>query len=325
MKSSRILATGCYVPNNIVTNDDLAKIVDTSDEWIQSRTGIKERRIADKEDLSIMCSEAAKNAITTNDIDPLSIDFIIVATTSPEELVPACATRVQASIGAKNAACFDIIAACPGLLFAMEIADKFLMSGAYQRGIIIGGEVLSKIVDWNDRNTCVLFGDGAGALVVEQSEKAKVKWVTIGSNGLGGDYLTCAQAVSTNPYQTFESDYKDKVVMDGKEVFKFAVTTMVKSVKDIMKNEGLTADDLKYIVCHQANLRIIELASKKLGISMDKFYVNLDKYGNTSSASIGIALDELVKQNELAKGDKLILTSFGGGLNWGSCFVEWDV
>ena len=321
MKEVKILSFGGYVPERIVTNDELMTVVETSDEWISSRTGIKERRISQGDNTSDLATKAAKIALERSNLKPEDIDLIIVATTSPDNFTPATACLVQGRLGAMNAFCFDLNAACSGFLFALNTASQFIKTGQCKTALVIGAEVLSKIVDWTDRNTCVLFGDGAGAVVITASTVPGILSVHSGSDGSKGMALTCPATPLTNMFLRDETT-KCYVKMNGKEVFKFAVRVMPDSVERVLKETNLKIEDIKYIVPHQANLRIIEFAAKKLGLSMDKFYVNLDKFGNTSAATIPIALNEMYENGLLLKGDKIIAVGFGGGLTWGSALIE---
>lgn len=324
MKFVKIIGTGRYTPNNIVTNDDLAKIVDTSDEWISTRTGIKERRITTKEDTSELAINAAVNAMEKANICAEELDLIIVATCTPDSLIPSLGCKVQGEIGAVNAVAFDMTAACSGLIYGLETAKNFIMSGKYKKALVVGSEVLSKIMDWNDRNTCILFGDGAAAIVLEATEDVDgLKSIEIGSDGSKGEALTCNAIELKNFLVDSDEDYSNVVSMNGKEIFKFAVNIMSKSILRILEENQLSLDDIKYIIPHQANSRIIEFAAKRIKADNSKFYTNMNLYGNTSSASIGIALDEMVENNMLTKGDKVILVGFGGGLTWGSALIEW--
>ncbi|MCM1992311.1 beta-ketoacyl-ACP synthase III [Oceanirhabdus seepicola] len=323
MKNVKIIATGQYTPDNIVTNFDLEKIVETSDEWIESRTGISKRRISDGEDTSQLAFKAGKNALDKNSILPEDIDLIIVATCSPDYHVPSTACVVQGLLGAHNAVAFDITAACSGLIYGMKIAKQFMMEERYKKALVIGSEVLSRIIDWKDRNTCVLFGDGASAVVLEQTdENIGIKDIDIYSDGAAGMALTC----KTRPLRNLcvESDEElDHIQMSGSDIFRFGVKVIAKNVKDVLERNNLTINDIKYIVPHQANTRIIETAARKLKVSSDKFYTNLSEYGNTSAASIGIALNEMMEKNLIQRGDKFIMVGFGGGLSWGYALVEY--
>lgn len=334
MINSNIIATGSYIPSFAVKNDDIAEIVDTNDEWISSRTGIKERRIS-KEDTSIIAYKACLDALKSTHIDPKQIDLIIVATTSPEYFVPSTACIVQEKLRASNAVCFDVSAACSGFLYAMNIADSFISSGKYKNALIVGAEVLSKLINWKDRNTCILFGDGAGAAVITKAYNKGIMDIKLTSHGDKWRALKCKTRNLRDPFVNKNNLHLDLnslsyeneemyVNMQGKEIFKFAVNTIEKSIINVLKENELTMDDIKYIVCHQANLRIINSASNKLGIPKEKFYINLHKYGNTSGASIPIALDEMNKKNMLNTGDKIILVAFGGGLTTGYSLINWN-
>lgn len=323
MNNVKLIGTGSYAPSKIVTNDDLSEIVDTSDEWISTRTGIKERRISTGEDTSQLASKAAMNAIKDSNINPLDIDLIIVATTSPDSFTPSTACLVQANIGADNATCFDLGAACSGFIFALNTAAQFIKSGSSKTALIIGAEVLSKILDWSDRTTCVLFGDGAGAAVLQAGDENSILSLYTGSEGKKAEFLRCPAVRVNNPFSEAEVSEKSVVSMNGKEIFRFATKIIPKGIEEVLKDSKYTLEDIKYIVPHQANLRIIEFAAKKLGIETDRFYMNLQEYGNTSAASIPIALDEMAKKGLLKKGDKIILVGFGGGLTFGSVLIEW--
>lgn len=326
MNSVKIIGTGRYTPDNVVTNDDLSKIVDTNDEWISTRTGIRERRITSKEDTTELALKAAVNALKRANISAESLDLIIVGTISPDSFMPSIACKLQGELGAVNAAAFDMTAACSGFIYGLEIAKNFIMSGKYKRALVIGAEVLSKIIDWKDRNTCILFGDGAAAAVVEASEKIDgIRSIKLGSDGSKGQFLTCPAVELKNLLIKSDGTHKNTIWMAGREIFKFGVNTIYECVNRILEENKLRLNDIKYIVPHQANSRMIDSAAKKLKINSDKFYTNMQIYGNTSSASIGIALDEMVEKNMLHKGDKVIIIGFGGGLTWGSALIEWSM
>jgi len=325
MNEVQIIGTGSYAPLNIMTNQQLSEIVDTSDEWIISMTGIKQRHISRGENTSDLATKAAISALKDAKVKAEDIDLIIVASTSPDQFVPATACIVQGNIGAVNAMAFDISAACTGFIFALNIATQFLKTGDRTRALIIGAEVLSKIVDWTDRNTCILFGDGAGAAVLEVGSLRGIISINSASEGRKGKYLTCPTVDVKNTFTKGNEDFKAIISMDGKEIFKFAVKTIASSVTKILKENNYTIEDIKYIVCHQANFRIIDFVVKRLKADKDKFFVNLDKYGNTSAASIPIAMDEMNKKNLLKAGDKIILVGFGGGLTYGACLIEWTI
>lgn len=323
MNSVKIIGTGSYAPKRIVTNDDLSKIVDTSDEWISSRTGIKERRITEGEDTSNLAAKAALNAVKDSGVSPLDIELIIVATTSPDSFTPSTACLVQAHIGADNAVCFDIAAACSGFIFALNTAEQFIKNGTYKTALVIGAEVLSKILDWSDRSTCVLFGDGAGAAVLQASHEKGILSVHIGSDGNKAEFLKCPAVRVSNPFTNDIEEAASTVSMNGREIFKFATRVIPKAVEEVLLPLSYSLDDIKYIIPHQANMRIIEAAAKKMDIDINKFFINLDKYANTSAATIPIALDEMAKKRLLVRGDKIILVGFGGGLTFGSALIEW--
>jgi 3-oxoacyl-[acyl-carrier-protein] synthase-3 len=325
MNEVQIIGTGCYAPLNIMTNHQLAEIVDTSDEWITSRTGIKERHISQGENTSDLAIKAALEALKDAKVKAEDIDLIIVASTSPDQFLPATACIVQGNIGAVNAMAFDISAACTGFIFALNIGMQFLRTGKCTRALIIGAEVLSKIVDWTDRNTCILFGDGAGAAVIEASSTPGIISVSSISEGEKSDFLTCPTVDVKNTFTSGKEDFKATISMDGKEIFKFAVKVIESCIAKILTENNYTLDDIKYVVCHQANLRIIDFVVKRLKADKEKFYINLDKYGNTSAASIAIALDEMNKKNLLTAGDKIILVGFGGGLTYGAALIEWTI
>ena len=313
----RFVSTGSYLPEHVVDNEFLSRIVDTSDEWISSRTGIRQRRVTAGEGTACMAAKAAAKAIAESDIDPMDIDIIIVATMSPDNFLPNTACEVQAEIGAMNAVCYDLSAACSGFVFALNTAYAF----------IIGAEVLSKMLDWNDRSTCVLFGDGAGAAIVQASETGVFESI-MGSDGTKKDALTCASRYINNPLVSREGIISEEISLDyikmeGQEVFKFVIRTIPLTIQQVIEKNNYTKDEIRYYVLHQANQRILESVAKKLKEPIEKFPMNLDKYGNTSAASIPILLDKMNKKNMLSRGDKIILSGFGGGLTWGTILIEW--
>ncbi len=321
-----IIGTGSYVPERILTNDDLAKRVDTSDEWITTRTGIRERRIAaEDEQTSDMGSKAALKAIEQAGIAPTDIDLILVATATPDMLFPATACFVQKKIGATNAACLDISAACAGFLFGVEIAQQFITSHTHDIVLVIGAEKLTSITNWSDRNTCVLFGDGAGAAILGHRGSAHgVISTHIGSDGQYTDILFMPGGGSRCPITKENADKNLATIhMTGKEVYKQAVTAMLSAAKKALEQAGLTIDDISCVIPHQANLRIIEGIADRLKIPLEKFYVNLDKYGNTSAAAVAIALDEANRSGRIKSGDYILMVVFGGGLTWASTVIEW--
>lgn len=325
MKEVKIIGIGSGIPDNIMTNDDLSKIVDTSDEWITTRTGIKERRISKGENTSDLAAKSAIKALKMSDTKPEEIDMIILSTSSPDALSPSTACFVQDKIGAVNASCFDISAACSGFVYALRIGAQFIKTGECKKVLVIGAEVLSKITDWTDRSTCVLFGDGAGAAVLAESDEKGVSSIFTGAQGNKAGYLGITCVPVKNPLVKPEEIENIKLHMDGKEVFRFASSIVIEAIDKVLKDSGLTMDDIKYVIPHQANVRIIEYAVKKLKAPEGKFYINLDKYGNTSAASIPIALDEMNEKGLIKKGDKLILVAFGAGFTWSACLVEWNI
>lgn len=320
----KIIGTGSYLPKNVADNHFLSTIVDTNDEWISQRTGIKERRLSNgKEGTSYMAIEAAKRALDNAGVMAEELDLIIVATVSADTYVPSTSCQVQGEIGAIRATCFDLNAACSGFLFSMNTANAYLEMGMAKTALIIGAETLSREVDWSDRSTCILFGDGAGAAVLrkEEGEGGILASVT-GSDGSQGDVLTCKGRGIQNPFHKSRRK-KDYIQMQGQAVFRFAVTTVPKYIKQILKKTGNQPEDIKFFVLHQANRRILELIAKRLKVDMDKIPMNLDHYGNTSSASIPILLDEINRNHLLEEGDKIVLSGFGGGLTWGATLIQW--
>ncbi|MEY2440368.1 MAG: 3-oxoacyl-[acyl-carrier-protein] synthase [Verrucomicrobiota bacterium] len=321
-----IIGTGSYVPEKILTNDDLSRIVDTSDEWITTRTGIKERRVAAKdEQTSDMATKAALKAMEQAEISGADIDLILVATATPDMLFPATACFVQKKIGAVNAACLDISAACAGFLFGIEIAQQFITSHTHNTVLVIGAEKLTSITNWTDRNTCVLFGDGAGAAVLgHRGSTHGVISTHIGSDGQYSDILFMPGGGSRCPITKENADMNLATIhMLGKEVYKQAVTAMLSASRKALDQAGLSIEDISCVIPHQANLRIIEAIADRLKIPIEKFYVNLDKYGNTSAAAVAIALDEANRSGRIKQGDFILMVVFGGGLTWASTVIEW--
>ncbi|GGE16613.1 3-oxoacyl-[acyl-carrier-protein] synthase 3 [Marinithermofilum abyssi] len=328
MASVGIIGTGAYLPEKVLTNAELEKMVDTSDEWIRSRTGIRERRIAaENQASSDLAVEAARRALESAGISAEELDLIIVATVTPDMMFPATACLVQEAIQAKKAATFDLSAACTGFLYGITTAAQFIQNGVYRHALVIGVDCLSRIVDWTDRNTCVLFGDGAGAAVLGPVDEGEgFLAFDLGGDGSGGHQLKQPAGGSRLP-ATMETVEKQlhTISMNGREVFKFAVRVLGSSAEEALHRAGLTKEDIDFLVPHQANTRIIEAAVKRLGLSEDKVIVNLDRYGNMSSASIPVALDEAVRAGKVRKGDTLVLVGFGGGLTWGSAVLKWTM
>ncbi len=316
---SKIVATGSYLPEKIVTNDDLAKTVDTSNEWIIERTGIKQRHIAkDGEFTSDLAYEASKAALNSIKISAEKIELIIVATTTPDLTFPSTATILQAKLGAKNAFAFDVQAVCSGFVYALNVADNFIKSGQVKNALVVGAETLSRIVDWSDRNTCVLFGDGAGAVFLEatQEENCGILSTKLNSDGNLVDILKTTGGASLNKQAGV-------ITMAGKEVFKHAVEKMSKSVIDALEKASLTTKDIDLLIPHQANERILNSVANKLGLLADKVVMTLQNQANTSAASIPLAMDYANKKGMLKKGDLIVLEALGGGLTWGSVILRW--
>lgn len=323
-----ILGVGSYVPPQIVTNDDLAKRIDTNDEWIRSRTGIRARRVAAPEvatsDLAVAAAEAA---LADAGLTPSDLDLIIVATSTPDHpgSFPSTATVVQRRLGAMQAAAFDMGAVCAGFAYALHVASQMVRAGASQRVLVIGAETLSRIVNWDDRNTAVLFGDGAGAVIVGEVAEGGYLGGILGADGSGGPLLQVAAGGSRLPLTTECVDAKQNTIFqNGREVYKFAVTMMGEAAAQAVESVGLKTSDVDLFIPHQANIRIIEKAAQRMGLPMDKVFVNLDKYGNTSAASIPLALDEAVKAGRTTPGALVVLVGFGAGLTWGANVIRWS-
>ena len=319
--TARIIGTGSCLPEAIVTNDYLSTIMDTSDEWISSRTGIKERHLVKEETTASLSLEAGRRALAEAGVAPEELDMIIVGTLAGDYITPSTACEVQAGLGAVNAVAFDINAACAGFLFSLHTVNAYIQCGMCRTALLIGAETLSRIMDWGDRSTCVLFGDGAGAAVVQAQEGGLIAYDQ-GSDGEKGKYLACRNRTNNNPLVQTEKNYS-YTQMDGQEVYKFAVTYVPNSIHKVLEKAGLQPEDIKYYLLHQANLRIIQAVAKRLKISLDRFPISLDHCGNVSAASVPILLDDVNRKGMLQKGDKIILSGFGGGLTWGTCLIEW--
>jgi 3-oxoacyl-[acyl-carrier-protein] synthase-3 len=321
---ARITGWGKYVPERVMTNDDLAKIVDTSDEWITSRTGIKQRHLRGENDTtSSMGAAAGREALKSAGLNPSDLDLIIVATTSPDYLVPSVASQIQHLLGASCGA-FSLVAGCAGWVYALATASQFIEAGTYQRILVIGVEIISFALDWTDRSTCVLFGDAAAATVVEASyEPGGVLAMELGSDGSGAEYLYVPDGGSTNPFSQRTVDERRQYLrMNGPEVFKFAVRTLASSLKRTVYQAGLTPDDIDLYIPHQANKRIIETAARQLRVPLDKFYINIDRYGNTSAASVPLAMVEAIEEGRLKDGDLVAMCAFGAGLTWATVVMQ---
>jgi len=316
---------GVAIPERIMTNADLERIVETSDEWIRARTGIRERRIAPKgTPSSALGTQAALEALRDAQLDPREVELVIVATTSPDMICPSTASMVQKNIGATKAAAFDVLAACSGFVYGLGIAHGFVKSGMYRHVLVIAAEVLSSMIDWTDRSTCVLFGDGAGAAVVGTVSRGGILAHYVGSDGSCGDLLEIPAGGSRIP-ATHESvdQHLHTLKMKGNEVFKWAVRRMVEAAQTALQQAKLTIKDIACVIPHQANSRIIDAVAKRLQLGRDQLFVNVDRYGNVSAASTIIALYEAVKQGRVNRGDKVLIITFGSGLTWGSCILEW--
>lgn len=325
MKHVGIIGVGKYLPKKVLTNSDLEKMVDTSDEWIISRTGIKERKLASKgEATSDLAEKASREALKNAGVASGELDLIIVATITPDMPTPATACILQNQLGAKNAVCFDISAACSGFIYALTIAQQFIARGVYKNALIVGGEVLSSLTDWQDRNTCVLFGDGAGAAVLSEVKSAGIISTYLGSDGAMSDLLTVPAGGSRNPATQKTIDSRSHYLkMRGNELFKIAVNTMTESAKTVLKQAGLKLENIDLVIPHQANIRILAAVANKLELPQEKFYINIEKYGNMSSASLAVALCEAVEEGKIRKGDTILLVAFGAGLVWGACIIKW--
>jgi len=321
-----ILGLGSYVPEKVLTNKELEKMVDTQDEWIVSRSGIRERRIAAPEQAtSDLALEAARNALNDAKLTPDEIDLIIVATNTPDSLLPATACIVQDRLGAYRAGAFDLLAGCTGFMYSLTVGAQFIVAGMYRHVMVIGAETLSRIIDWEDRNTCVLFGDGAGAAIIGRVPQGYgLLHNKLGSDGSGGQHLYVPAGGSRAP--ACGETVKDRlhfIRMNGREVFKFAVRACGDGSLEALNSAGLSLSDLNFLVPHQANIRIIEAAAKRLKLPMDKVIVNVDRFGNTSTASIPMALEEAVDLGRIKDGDNILMTGFGAGLTWAVTLMRW--
>lgn len=324
MNAVKIKSVGAYLPSNIITNEDISKLVETNNEWIVERTGIKSRRISKGEDTSSIANKAAKIALDRAKVKGEDIDLIIVATLTPDNFTPSVACIIQKEIGAENATAFDINAACTGFIYALEVGRSLMAVGRYKKALIIGAETLSKIVDWSDRSTCILFGDGGGACVLETSDSKEgiINSYSI-SDGKKGETLIAGAVDVNNPFIEEKVEKHKYIKMNGREVFKFATKSMTSSIEKVLENTEYKLNDIDLIIPHQANLRIIEYAAKKLNLPLDRFYINLEDVGNTSAGSIPIALNNAFEEGKIKKGMKIILVGFGGGLTCGSTLIKW--
>lgn len=327
----KISGTGSALPEKAVTNFDMAELVETSDEWIRERTGIVERRISTGDTVSTLAARACERALENAGASAQDVDIILVATCSPEMLLPCCACQVQSMIGADKAVSFDLNAACSGFLFALNTAYAYIETGLYKNALIVGSEVLSKLIDWSDRSTCVLFGDGAGAVYVEKIEdticdngrRVGIESIVQGSDGVKGMVLSCGERAVSNPFIKEAAAVHPYIEMDGQEVYKFATRQVPKCIVEALDKAGLGVEDIDIFVLHQANVRIIESVAKRLKADIAKFPVNLNQVGNMSSATIPVLLDELNRRGQIKKGDRLVLSGFGAGLTYGASVIVW--
>ena len=326
MPYAHITGWGMSVPETILTNDDLSKIVETNDTWIRERTGIQERRVAREDQFpSTLAVEASIKALTIANLRPTDLDLIICSTSSPEYIFPATACLIQDQLGATKAGAFDLLAACSGFIYALNMGAQAIRSGSIKSALIIGSETLSRFVDWKDRNTCILFGDGAGAFVLQASDQpGGVLSAVMHSDGSGSNLLTIEGGGSHYPATgSTVVDGKHYIQMDGNEVFRFATRVMASATEEVLACAGLTKDQVQWIIPHQANIRIIKAAARGLNLPMDRFIVNLEKYGNTSTASIPMAMVEAIEKGQIQPGEKIVMVGFGAGLTWGALAAEW--
>jgi 3-oxoacyl-[acyl-carrier-protein] synthase-3 len=326
MPYAHITGWGMSVPESVLTNDDISKMVDTNDAWIRERTGIRERHIArDDQFPSTLGVEASIKALKVANLHPRDLDLIICSSSSPEYIFPATACLIQDQLGASKAGAFDLLAACSGFIYALNMGAQAIRSGSVKNVLVIGAETLSRFINWKDRNTCILFGDGAGAFVLQASEQpGGVLSAVMHSDGSGADLLAIPAGGSRHPStEATILEGKHYIEMDGKEVFRFATRVMASATREVLDCAGLTLDQVQWIIPHQANIRIIEAAARGLKLPMDRFIVNLERYGNTSTASVPIAMVEALEKGQIKPGDKVVMIGFGGGLTWGAIAAEW--
>jgi len=327
-RAAHISGWGRYAPTRVLTNDELSRMVDTSEEWIQQRTGILERRVAGSDETTASMSlRAARAALDVAELDPRKVQLIIVATVTPDYVFPSTACLDQDALGARSAGAFDLSAGCSGFVYALSVAADLIVAGRYDNALVIGAETLSRITDWSDRNTCVLFGDGAGALVLQANEaRGGVLASVLGADGSGGDLLKLPAGGSVHPATSETVDQRQHYIhMDGREVFRFAARVLPKATRQVVEQVGLKVEDIALFVPHQANGRIIQSAVKALGIPPDRVFTNLARYGNTSSASVPMALAEAIDEGRVQKGDLIVCASFGAGLAWAATAIEWSL
>ena len=324
MKYSRIAGTGSYLPDKVLTNHDLEAMMDTSDEWIRGRTGICERRVVvDGETTATLTREACSKALQAADVDPAEIDLIVLGTTTPDLVFPSTACLVQKQLGLPDCGALDVNAACSSFMYALSVADKFIRCGDAKKALVCGAETLSRIVNWKKRDTAVLFGDGAGAVVLEACDEPGILSTHIHANGNHVDLLTTNAGISIGWDAVEENDGRPEIIMRGNEVFKVAVRTLGRIVEETLDANELDRSDLTWLIPHQANLRIITAMARMLEMNMDQVVVTVDRHGNTSAASVPLALDEAVRDGRIQRGDLLLLEAFGGGFTWGSALVRY--
>ena len=326
MRSVGIIGTGSFAPPKVLTNSDLEKMVDTSDEWIRTRTGIRERRIAEPEVASSdLAAESARRALDSAGLGATSIGLIIVATVTPDMSFPCTASLLQEMLGATGAAAFDLVVGCTGFVYGLAAAREMIATGAYERALVVAAETLSRITDWQDRRTCVLFGDAAGSAILAPVEEGRgILAYSLGNDGTNADALKLPAGGSRLPASAETvANRQHYLTMNGQEVFKFAVRAMVESSEEVVRRAGLTMSDIAVVIPHQANLRIIEAAAKRMDLPIERFECNIDRYGNTSAATIPLALDEAVRAGRIKSGDYILLSVFGAGLAWGSMVLRW--
>jgi 3-oxoacyl-[acyl-carrier-protein] synthase-3 len=316
-----IAGTGSALPSLRISNGDFEKIMDTSDEWIRQRTGIGERRLSVDETTTSLACEAAKNALEMAKMDPKEVEFIVVATTSGDNVFPTVSCMVQKELGMENAAAMDLSAGCTGFIYALSVATGMIKSGQYKNCVVIASELVSRIVDWEDRSTCVLFGDGAGAMILKASDVDGVKYNYLRSDGDREQKLYMANQGAVHPWSNKQQRNSGLMQMDGPAVFNFATTAMADGLKKV--SAFYPIEDIDMVIPHQANLRILKSAAKKSKISLDKFYINIERYANMSSASIPVAMDEAVRSGKIKRGDKIVMVGFGAGFTWGAALIEW--
>jgi 3-oxoacyl-[acyl-carrier-protein] synthase III len=323
---SQILGTGSYVPEQVLSNADLEKFIDTNDEWIRTRTGIHNRRIVSKDETTVtMSTKAAQRALEQAGLKGSDLDMIVVGTITPDTVMPTCGNQLQAILGATNAFSFDMQAACSGFAYGLSIADQFIRSGKVKHALVIGAETLSKVVDWSDRSTCILFGDAAGAAIVSRSEDPNHRILSthLQSAGIYGDLLQIPHGYGKVPHFSPEFNYHlSKIQMKGAEVFKLAVRHMVETAERMLAENGMTASDVDFFIFHQANMRIIDYCAKTMKVEPHKMWNNLDKYGNVSAATLPLCLDEAVRAKAVKPGDVILMVTFGGGLTWGGTLLK---